>query len=228
MKAFTSSALLLLVAGLFAGVPAQQINSAYRFIDESQAAGLWAGYMLADRGDAGFGPKSGPVFGGRYSIRVSGPFQIEVEGAYIPATRAVLDTAVVDSMYERVGEADMNMALLNGSLRFNLTGARTWHNLQPFFAFGAGAVLDLSGENGADADVPADARFDLGTRFAGQLGGGIEWFATRQLTVRLDARNVLWKISTPDPFLLGRLGEETVADEWLQNGMFSLGLSLRF
>lgn len=228
MKAFTSSAVLLVMAGLFGGVSAQQINSPYRFVDESQAAGVWAGYMLADQGDVGLGPKNGPVFGGRYAIRVSGPFQIELEGGYFPTTRAVLDTTVVESVFEEVGEANLKLALLNGSLRFNLTGARTWHNIQPFFAFGAGAVINLSGENGADTDVPADVRFDLGTRFAGQLGGGIEWFPTRQLTVRLDARNVLWKINTPEPFRLSELGAETVANEWLQNGLFSVGLSLRF
>lgn len=228
MKALTSSAMFLLLAGLVTGASAQQINSPFRFVDESQSAGVWAGYMLADDGEVGLGPKGGPVFGVRYAIRVSGPFAIELEGGYFPTTRTVLDTTVVDSAFERVGEADMNMLLLNGSLRFNLTGPRTWHNIQPFFAFGAGAVLDLSGENGADGDVPADVRFDLGTRFAGQLGGGIEWFPTRQLTVRLDARNVLWKIETPEPFLFSRLGQETEADEWLQNGQFSLGLSLRF
>jgi hypothetical protein len=230
MKRFRSTALLtfsfLLVLAGRAG--AQAINSPYRFIDEKQAAGPFGGYVLTSDGALGLAPKSGPIFGGRYTIRLSGPFTVEADIGYFPTTRTVRDTVVVDSARRAVGDADFQALVGIGSLRFNITGPRTWHSIQPFLLFGAGAIVDISPRTDIDDDISADARFDFGTSFAGQLGGGIEWFPSRRFTVRIDARNLLWKITTPTGFLLGEFGARAPGDEWLQNGVFSAGFSLHF
>lgn len=206
----------------------QNINSPYRFVEDAQSGGGFGGYIYPARGTVGLGPEAGPVGGVRYTIRLSGPFTVEADAGYFSSRRPVLDTIVVDSARQRVGTADLGLLLVNGSLRFNLTGARTWHRLQPFAVFGAGVAVDLSGSSPADEDLAADVRYDFGTSFAGQLGGGMEWFPTDRLTVRLDARNALWKITTPLPFQRGVLALRTPADEWVQNGYFSVGLTLHF
>jgi hypothetical protein len=219
---------LLVTLFIPAAATAQAISSPYRFIDESQAIGLFGGYISAGKGSVGLGPKGGPVFGARYSIRLSGPFTIEIEPAFFKTTRPVLDTTVVDSARAQVGEADLALVLANGSLRFNITGARTWHGLQPFFLFGGGAAVDLSGTSEDDELVTGEARFDFGTSFAGQLGGGVEWYASKRLTLRLDARNALWKIKTPLAFVSDSFGQNAPREEWVQNGFFTVGLSFRF
>ena len=232
MKRLRFAALLTLsmFVCLAAQAAAQAINSPYRFIDQKQSGGPFAGYLLTSEGALGLAPKSGPIFGGRYTIRLSGPFVVEADLGYFNSTRSVLDTVVVvaDSARRTVGETDFSAVHAIGSLRFNITGPRTWHGLQPFLLFGAGAVVDLSPSTDLDDDISADARFDFGTSFAGQLGGGIEWFPSQRLTVRIDARNLLWKITTPTGFLLGEFGARTPGDEWLQNGQFSAGISLHF
>ena len=229
MNAARSSrlAVLLLALAVSKGT-AQSISSPYRFVESTQSGGLFAGYIAPSGSTVGLGPKSGPVAGLRYTIRLSGPFTVEAEVGYASSTRPVRDTVVVDSARQIVGEADSGLLIANAALRFNLTGPRTWHNLQPYVLFGAGAVMDVLGENGDDETVAADIRFDFGTTFAGQLGGGIEWFATDRLTLRIDARNALWKLKTPAPFLLGDFGEGTPGDEWVNNGFFTIGLSIHF
>ncbi len=232
MKRFRFPALLgLIFALIFLGrVSAQAINSPYRFVDEKQAGGPFAGYIVTTEGAVGLAPKSGPLVGGRYTIRLSGPFVVEAEVGYFNSARPVRDTTVVleDSSRTQVGETDFSALLANAALRFNFTGPRTWHGLQPFLSFGAGAAVTLNKLGTEDEKVSADSRFDFGTSFAGQFGGGIEWFVSRRFTIRLDARNVLWKIKTPSGFLLGEIGDRTPDQEWVQNGFFSAGFSLHF
>jgi hypothetical protein len=220
-------ALVLVVVGVHAA-HAQAIRSPYRFIEETQTGGIWAGYLATERGEIGFGPEAGPIFGARYSIRLSGAFTVEADAGYFSSTRTVLDTAVVDDEFEQVGEADFRALLLNGSLRFNLTGPRTWHRLQPYVAFGAGAAVDISPSADAESTLAVDARYDFGTSFAGQFGGGVEWFPSERVTFRFDVRDVLWKINTPTAFLLSRLGDEITTDQWTQNFLFSAGAALHF
>ena len=229
MKAARGSGLVLLALALATNQSdAQSISSPYRFIETSQSGGLFGGALKAGGSTVGLQPRDGTVAGLRYTIRLSGPFTIEAEAGYLKSDRAVRDTVVVDSARQIVGETDVNLLLVNASLRFNLTGPRTWHSLQPFVAFGAGVGINLTGQQPVDELVPPDARYDFGTSFAGQVGGGIEWFATDRLSLRADARSLLWKAKTPAPFLRGDFGARTPADEWVNNGLFTLGLAFHF
>lgn len=211
----------------------QQIRSPYRYLEQRQAGGLFAGYLGTDRGRFEFGPGPGPVLGGRYGIRLSGPFTIEGEAAYVPTSRFVIgldqDTIAPDSVVSRpvrLGrESDQSLLLLLAGLRFNLTGPRTYRNLQPYLVAGGGAVIELSDED-QGTDLQADARFDFGTSFAGHLGGGIEWFPMRRLGLRLDGRLVFWEIDMPRAFR-----EEVPRapdDEWVQHFYVSAGAAIHF
>jgi hypothetical protein len=215
---------------LLAATPAfaQRITTPYHFFEETQAAGLTVAYISTDKGSIGLGPESGVAFGGRYHIRLSGPFFVEAEALYFPTTRAVLDTAVVDSSFRVVGEAKTALALLQGSLRFQITGQRTWNGILPFFLLGVGVGVEAKGDEAADEDVPGEARFDLGTTFAGQLGAGIEIFPAERLAIRIDARNVLWQLKTPQGLLDVDIGRTLPADEWTNNLTASVGISIHF
>jgi hypothetical protein len=211
----------------------QQIRSPYRFLEKTQAGGLFVGYLGADRGQFDLGPGSSPLFGARYGIRLSGPFTIEGEASFLPTSRFVIgldqDTVAADSIVSRpvrVGrESDQSLLLLLAGLRFNLTGPRTFRNLQPYLLVGGGAVIELSDED-RGTDLPPDVRFDFGTSFAGQLGGGIEWFVMRRLGLRLDGRLVFWEIDMPRAFR-----EEVPRapdDEWVQHFYVSAGAAIHF
>lgn len=208
---------------------AQEIDSPYRFVNSRQAATVFGGYMAAGKGTLGIGPKAGPVFGGRYNLNISGPFALEGDIAWFSSTRAVMDTVPGDTTRREIGEADMALAIASAALRFNLTGPRTWHGLMPYLVFGAGAAFNTSGDEAPDSELPADVRLDFNTSFLGELGGGIEWHLGDRLGLRLDARNLLWKLKTPRAFLIkGEQARLLPADEWAQNLSLTAGLVLRF
>jgi opacity protein-like surface antigen len=221
----------VLVLGSASLAAAQRIDTPYRFFEQRQAAGLFAGHISTDKGAIGLGPESGAAFGGRYHIRMSGPFFLEAEALYFPTTRAVLDTVVVDSAFQRVGEAELGLVTGLVSLRFHITGQRTWHGFLPFLLAGAGVSTVVQKDDADDEEIPSDFRYDFGTTFAGQIGGGIEWFPAERLAVRFDARSVLWQIKAPDGLLLrgqAQLDRPLPQDEWVNNLTFSVGLSFHF
>jgi opacity protein-like surface antigen len=207
---------------------AQRIDTPYRFFEETQAAGLTVAYISTDEGSIGLGPESGIAFGGRYHIRLSGPFFVEAEALYFPTTRAVLDTAVVDSAFEKIGEADLAIALAQASLRFNLTGQRTWNRILPFLLLGVGVGIEAKDDDDADEDVPGESRFEFGTTFAGQLGAGIEIFPAERVALRLDVRNILWQLKTPQGLQQIDIGRTLPTEEWSNNVTASVGISIHF
>jgi hypothetical protein len=217
---------------LFVASPlhAQRIDSPYRFLDHGQHVGLFGGYIAADEGVLGIGPEAGPALGARWALRVSGPFSVGAEVAFMPTKRTVRDTVFVaaDSMFRSIGEADMSLLTVMGNLRVNLTGARTWNSIQPFVLLGAGVALNLAGETAQEAELDPTQRFDFGTSFAGQFGAGADWFPTSRVSLSLDARNMLWKLNAPDAFRLTENGRRFAGSEWEQNLAVTVGLSFHF
>jgi hypothetical protein len=225
-RAFRILSLLLLAAA--GSASAQGIQTPYRFYDETQAIGVGLAYIDTDRGTVGLGPESGLAFGGRYHIRLSGPFFVEAEALYFPSTRAVLDSTVVDSAFQQIGEADIAIGLVQASLRFQLTGQRTWHGILPFVLLGAGVAIQAKDDDEANEAVPAEARFDFGTTFAGQVGAGIELFPVERLALRVDVRSILWRLDTPQALLEHDLGRTMPEDEWTNNLTASVGITIHF
>lgn len=223
---------LALAAAVSWSAPAsgQQLDTPYRFMDTSQYAGVWAGWVSTSTGRLDAGPESAPVFGARWAIRVSGPFSLGVEAGYMPSTRTVRDTVFIeaDSMFRAIDEADLNVITLMGNISFNLTGARTWNNIAPYVVAGAGAAMGTGGRAPAETDLAPGARFDFGTSFAGQLGAGVDWFPSSRVSLRADFRNVLWKLGVPEDFLRTEAGRLYPRSEWEQNYVVSAGVSIHF
>lgn len=207
---------------------AQTIDSPYRFVETSQGLGVYGGNLFTGQGTLNLGPESAPGFGVRYALRVTGPFNVEGALMYSPSTRMVYDTVPSDTVLRVVGEADITVLAATASLRFDVTGPRTWNALQPFVVLGAGLALDLASDAEAEADLPEDAKFDYGTRFLGVAGGGLEVHLSPRITINADARTMLWKLNTPDAFLSGAAVLVRPPDEWTQNFLLSAGVSFRF
>lgn len=239
IKRLTLSAAALAVLFLAPrAVTAQGIGSPYDFLETSQGLYGYGTYIATDRGALEMGPHSGPAAGLGYSLRISGPFVLDARAAYFPTTRTVYDidlTADSASVVQNpmadlteVGEADLSLLFIDASLRFDLTGPRTWHRLQPYALIGVGAAVGVSSDNAAEEGLPTD--LDVRVRFhngvTGHVGGGVEWHATRRLTLRLDARDVLWKLHIPDGFI--RPGRVIATEDWVQSAHLSAGLGFRF
>ncbi len=209
---------------------AQTIPSNYRFLDTRQEAGVFVGFAIKGRGLLGLGPGNGPMMGGRYAILVGGPFSLEVNASYLPSTRNVLDPDG-DSGLEEIGEADLNLMLVDARLKFSLVGPRTWRNLSPYFIAGGGVVFDISPDQVIDQILPVDDRFEFGRSFAGTLGVGTKWFPSGSVMFRGDLGFTLWQLETPRGYLLldrqellGILPE----NEWVSTIGLSFGAALHF
>jgi hypothetical protein len=207
---------------------AQRIDSPFRFVDATQTLGLFGGWFATETGPIDAAPRPGAHFGARYGLRLGGPFDAELDVFTSPTTRMVYDTILVAGEFRQVGETDATLLGALAALRFNITGPRTWYGIQPFVVFGGGAVMNLSRRSPLDDEVPEDVRVRFGTRFAGQLGGGAEWYATDRLSLRLDARGVLWRLTTPETFRRGERAELVGADEWSRNDYFTIGIGYHF
>lgn len=207
---------------------AQRITSPYQFVETKQTVEVFLGHVSTGKGRLGLGPDAASIGGLRYSIRLGGPFQMEGTLGYMPTQRMVLDTAVVENGRTQLGKVDQTLLTALAGLRFDLTGARTFHHLLPYLLMGGGITMDLKGTAPLEDPLPPDVRFDFGTAVTGQLGGGIEWYVSPRFALSLDARNVLWKLKTPAPFQQGDAGLNVPSSQWTQNFQASAGLAIHF
>lgn len=206
---------------------AQTIPSPYRFIETRQEGNAFAGVLSMGRGRFDFGPGPGPVFGGRYSIDLGGPFGLEALARFSPTTRRVIDPE--NSELREVGEAEALMTVVEGRVRFTLTGRRTWHGLAPHILFGGGLAFDLAGNQAEDERILVDDRFEFGTSFAGVLGAGLRWFPSERVTFRTDGTLNLWQLETPPGYSAPDRDFEAVEEnEWVSGLGITLGVSIRF
>jgi opacity protein-like surface antigen len=230
---------LLALAGAAAPTRGQGITSPYDFVETSMSLRAIGAYVVPNRGAIDIGPGASYAAGLGYTIRVSGPFAVDVRALYMPTTRRVYDVvADADSAaiaadptegLDLVGEADLTLLIADASLRFDITGPRTWHRLQPFVLIGVGGVIRVASDNAVEDSLPEDmpelrARFRTG--FTGNVGAGIEWHASDRVTLVAEARDVLWKIHVPDGFFVR--GRNIDNEEWVQTAHLSLGLAFRF
>jgi opacity protein-like surface antigen len=209
---------------------AQRIDSPYRFLDHRQHLGVYAGAQSAAEGLLGLGPQASPTFGARWSIRLSGPLALGADLSFTPAQRTVRDTVFVaeDSVFRALGDVDMQILALMGDVRFNITGPRTWHGLQPFVGLGVGVARDMSGRTELEDELEPGIRFSFGTSFAGQFGAGVDWFPVERLSLRIDARNRIWRIRAPETFGLTEAGRTTGRATWENSALLSAGVSYHF
>ncbi len=207
---------------------AQTVPSPYRFLEFRQEAGPFVGFMSPGTGRFGFGPGSGPAWGARYGIDISGPFGLEAVVTHSPTQRDIIDPGRVEGD-QVVGEMSSHVVMIDGRLRFSLTGDRAWHGLSPFLFTGGGVAFDVAGDESDLELILSDDRFKFGTTFVGILGSGLRWFPSERFLIRGDFSLSLWRLKTPRGFRDPARAFEGVGEkEWVSGPSFTLGASFRF
>ena len=214
---------------------AQRISSPYRFVERSQDLGLFVGYIFGNQGVAGLGLKGGPTIGGQWGIRLSDPLQITVVGAYLNSERDVINPRS-DSGVVVLGTTPQDLVLISARLHMNLTGARTWHNLIPYFYGGIGFAIDVTGEPGAiclnapqediRCQVSPEDRYNFKSSFLVQFGFGTVWLPFERWGLRFQLQDNLWRIRTPDGWFDPDLELDPFPPDvdWTNNIQVSVGL----
>ncbi len=228
----------LALGALFGGgsaLRAQTIPSPIRYVDPKQSIGISGGYLFTSPAveindeQIEFGPQSGPMVTARYQIRFGGPVSGEARVSFSPTQRKVYapTTETNPDLFvpEEVGEENLALLMGEAGLVFHLTGPRTWHGLAPFLAGSGGLATDLARGSDLEEDVAETARYDFGPSFALGLGAGTDWFPTRRLSVRLEARDHFWKIEAPTQ--IANLADAKLS-EWTHNFSINLGAAFHF
>jgi hypothetical protein len=228
---YTLSLSLLLAATALASAPAaaQHIPSPYRFIEERMSLGFETGYLWTGQGDPALGPQSAPLAAVRGLIRIGGPASGEIAVGFAASQRDVFelqpmpgrpDTLVATTLQTR----GTPLVLAEAGFRLHLTGPRTWNELAPYASATVGGTFNLGGATEEERQLPTDERFGFGPAFAVGVGVGTDWFVTERVSLRLDARNRLWRLTTPPAFTT--TGREEV--DWRNNPSLTLGAAYHF
>ena len=174
------------------------IDTPYRWIEHGTRVGLVGGYIFTNRGDPPFGPGSSPFLAARFRARLSSPISLELGLGYGNSDEYVIDPrleggpAVVDTV-------GADWLIIQASLQFALTGARSYHGLQPYVVLGGGILQGLSTDATDALASPQQAfRYEIGTSPMIHLGIGAEWDVSERVGVAFEARDNLWRIRTPE------------------------------
>ena len=235
----TRLAALFLPALLLAAGPlrAQHIPSPFTDLPARQAVRVYGGYLLTDPSvavskteRADFGPRSAPLIGADYSVRLSNAVSFRAGTAFSPAKRRIYragvtsDTNTVSPIFS--GQtASVPLLVTDAGLRLNITGARAWRGMAPYVGAGAGFVTWLKKASAAETDIPGAERFNFGPAFALTLQAGNDWYVGRRLSVGVHATDYLWKLRVPRGF---RLDTTVGTSEWTNNYGLSAGAAVHF
>jgi len=198
--------LLLVASVLFpANLVSQEasVDSPFRWREKGFRIGLFSGYHAANRGSLDFAQGPAPVIGGKLRIRASSPLSLELGATYAPAERWVVDAAaeggpaIIDTVAAGWLRADLGAQIA-------LTGARTWHGIQPYGLAGAGFVFGINEGASEFLADPALApfRYDISTAPHLFLGLGFEVFPAKKLGIGFEVRDYLIRMSSPAGLLL--------------------------
>lgn len=234
VAALVAALTALAVAGpLAAQEDSARIDTPYRWIERSLRIGLVGGYVLADRGVSELGAGSTVAGGARIRARISSPISLEGSVQYGGSDRFVVDPRL-ESGPAPVDTVSSGWLLVEAAMQFAITGARTWHGIQPYAVVGAGLLLGVDEETSPvfEESELADLRFDLGTTPVVQAGLGFEVKPADRWGIGFEARDHLWRISTPDGFFdsevldrIEELGLPAPRDtDWTHNLELSVGV----
>jgi hypothetical protein len=227
-------AILILAAG---SASAQTIPSPFRYIERKSSVEILGGYLftsptieLDSLRSAEFGPRSAPMVGARFNRRFGGPLSGDLTLSFIPSERKVISAAEgQDSIFtEPLETGDVVSApivMLEGGLRFHLTGDRTYRGFAPFLGVTGGLAAEVGGTAAEERALPEDERFDFGPAFA--LGGaaGLDVFLSQSLSLRTELSYRLWRLGVPEGFATSRNAD---IDVWKGNAGVSVGAAFHF
>jgi hypothetical protein len=218
---------LLCLPVLADGARAQTIPSPFRYVEPAQSIHVHGGYLSTASGDFGLTPHSAPIFGVQYEGRFTGPLSGVVVVDVMPSKRTVqarTSTSDPSAPLTPVDESDDVVLSAEAGLRLSITGARTWHRLQPYIAATAGIVRDFSSRTEAERQLAETQLVSFGPGFAVGVAAGIDLFATDRFSIRLQGKDHLWRRSVPEG--LSSTGRST--NEWTNNLGATVGAAIHF
>jgi len=214
---------------LAAQVGADPSHSPYHDIRHGNGWTVSMGHLYGDGGPLRLSPNSGQTFSARYDIRLSGLLQGFAELGYLKGERMLLNPD--DSVVHRYsGPVDAPVWTPQIGLQINLSGAKTWHGVAPFVAFGLGAAV---GEKTAQDTT----QYQFGTKLLFKPSMGVRYYLGERIHVRLEGSVYYWKLKYPADWLNPPADEPTAAApitttkglaDWVHTPGLRLGIGVAF
>lgn len=227
------SALLGTAAPVRAQVGYEPPASPFEDLEYRQELTAFGGYFAAAKDDAGVAPRSGPMVGLRYELRIGGPAQLYTRLARVSSERRIVDASAADSTARVRGTSPRGLYLADVGISLNLTGQKSWHGLIPVLSGGLGVAADTDGD--ADAQTDSTQRgYKFGTPFAISFGGGVRWVPGGRFQLRADVTDYFYQVKYPASFftappgLTPVLGPGVKQNQWKNNLALTLGASYLF
>lgn len=227
LAAFGALALLVLAPAANAQTPVDvghsPAESPYRDVLWKQGLTVFGGYYAAASDVAGVAPKSGPMFGARYDIRIAGPANFFARVAGVATERRVINPAALPEARDQ-GLQSLTLALADVGVSLDITGQKSWHNLVPVVAAGLGIGADFESE-----DVGG---YKFGTPFALSLGAGVRYVPGGRFQLRVDVTDHLYQIRYPSTYYQSSaptvdpvLEPDQKQNTWKHNAALTIGVS---
>ena len=209
-------------------------RSPYRDLERAHELTYFSGYFRADLDPARVAPRSGTMMGVLYQWLVTGPVNLTAEVARVESERRVLDpdrraTCATGPVADckLIAMYRWPLYFTDFGLALNLTGGRTYHRLVPELRGGLGFVTDFHSQ----ADVGG---FAFGTKLSFSYGAAIRWSPGGRYQVRAGFADRVYTVKYPESYFAiapdsSRIRPlRTKPSAWLNNGVFTLGLSYLF
>ena len=186
-----------LLSGAGVSLAAQTVGSLpdqspFLDLQDHMRAGIVAGWLATGNDAVGVGPKSAPTVGVRYDMAIGGPMYLTGMLFGTSTTRTVLDYSR-SAATRNVGTQGTGLIVANVALAMSLTGARTWHHLQPLVNLGVGVA---SGP-GDKEDVSG---YRFGTQFSFSYGFGVRYATGKNGEFRADLNQYWWQLKYPENY----------------------------
>lgn len=202
-------------------------NSPFKDLEYRQEVTAFTGWFVASKDPAGVAPRSGPMVGARYDVRIGGPAQFSARLATAFSERRVIDPARSGAARE-LGIREQPLYIGDVGIAVNLTGQKSWRALVPYTQLGVGIASDFQGR-----DVGG---YRFGTTFAFNFGGGLRWVPGNRFQVRADVADWLYQIQYPNTYYVPTTaqGDDAVLRErdaksvWKHNVALTIGGSYLF
>jgi len=204
-----ATAFAALVTAFAAGPAPAQVGhdpalSPYRDLRASHQVTLSGGFLAGGGGEAGAGPKRGPLAGLRYSLSLSGSLEMAVGVHGARLDRVLPDTAVQQSLM-----------IMDAGFTLRVTGPKTWHGWLPYI----GASMGIA----TGSTVTQDSAFGRPFQFGPRLG--LRRYGAGPVSLWIEAWDPIWRLRYPVSWQSGDPPLVTSPREWVHNPTLLVGLS---
>ncbi len=206
---------VLLAAAVTAGqaqVGYEPRKSPYREITKGKSLTFLVGYFGGSGGSMGVGPHNGPTVGGRFDFRAGGTIQLGFGFSVADLERFIVRPTLDSIGLETIGPVPQQVLMFDFTAQVNLTGAKSWKRLAPYFSATIGLAI------GEDSPLNT-GDFVFGNKIYLTPTLGTRVMMSQTFHLRLEARAQFWKRSYPPAFTFTPPAGQWVVSPWLLAGL---------